>query len=94
MGVHHGSSPWEFTAGVYCGPWEFTVGVYHGSSPHRGVYREFTVGVHREFTAGVHHGSLPVHWEFTAGVHRGSLPREVTTGVYHGRFNDLIGNLL
>ena len=36
-------------------------------------------------------GSINQSKSFTVGGYRGSLLLEVTTGVYRGRFNDLIG---
>ena len=73
-------------------PREFTVGGHHGRLP-----REFTVGGSMIWLAVM--GTLNQSNAITmmsllwwgALTNQNHSPREVTAGVYHGRFNDLIG---
>ena len=91
LGVHHGSSPWEFTMGVHRG--RLPLGVHHGS---------LGVGVHHgkcwssswKFTAAVYCGSLPQEAEVhrycrsLQRVHSGRCTAEVyheSAGVHHRR---------
>ena len=106
-GGHHGSLPWKVTAGVYRGrsPRELTAGGHHGSLPREFTTGGHCGSLPWEVTAGGSMIWLAVVgtliqsnaiimmsllW-WGALTNKKHSPREVTAGVYHGRFNDLIG---
>ena len=94
VGGHRGSLPREVTAGGHRGrsPQEFTA---EGSMIWLAVVGTLNQSNAITMMSLLWWGALTNQnhspREFTTGGHHRSLPREVTAGVYRGRFNDLIG---